>query len=150
MEYRIEEVHILKLQVKLTGKSENKNISDVISYSHDNDCGADIVLQEDVKIYPGSNKIPLGFTMKLPAGVAGFIFPRSSIMGLGLQFNLAPIDPDYSGIWHMIVYNTTSSIIHFKKGTRICQIVLMPYIQAQFVSSLDNIRSENGLGSSGR
>lgn len=137
----------MKIEIKLT--DDSLHIEDVVRYSHDNDAGADIIIQEDIILTKGTNKIPLGFSAVLPSGVAGFIFPRSSIMGLGLQFNLAPVDPDYSGVWHMILYNPNEEL-KIPKGTRLCQIVLMPIIQATFVKELSNKRSSGGIGSTGK
>ena len=137
----------MKLVINLTDKS--KKIEEVIKSSHDNDAGMDVILQEDIIVKHGMNQVPLGFSLVLPSGVAGFIYPRSSIMGLGLQFNLAPIDPDYSGIWNLVLYNPGEEIT-FAKGTRICQIVLLPFIQAELVSEMRNLRSSGGLGSTGK
>ena len=48
--------------------------------AHDNDAGADVFAPKDQTILPGQVcKLPLGFGLILPDGVAGYIFPRSSL-----------------------------------------------------------------------
>lgn len=124
-------------------------IEELLKYAHPHDAGADVFLQEDTVISHGKNLIPLGFRMVLPTGVMGLIFPRSSKMGDKVRFDMAPIDPGYSGVWNLVVNNTGEDII-VNKGERICQIVLLPYIQADFVTELTNLRGDGGLGSTGK
>lgn len=135
--------------MKLIMETINKDIkiSDILRRAHDNDAALDVVFQEDIVIKPGKNIISLGFKCILPPGIAAYIFPRSSIMGNGLQFNLAPIDPDYSGEYHAICYNASDHEIKYEKGDRICQIVFMPFYYIEPVDDLPNRRSDNGIGS---
>lgn len=125
------------------------NIDELLKYAHAHDAGADVYIQEDTVIENGKNRIPLGFKMVLPAGVMALIFPRSSKMGDDVRFDLAPIDPGYSGVWNLVV-NNMGEPITVSKGERICQIVLLPYIQGDFVKNLNNLRGDNGLGSTGK
>lgn len=127
---------------------KNTKIEDILKRAHDNDAGMDIILQNDIVIEPGKNKIPLGFKCVLPVGLAAYIFPRSSIMGDGIQFNLAPIDPDYSNEYNLICYNVGNRK-EYKKGTRICQLVVMPFVYIDPVDKYLNKRGDNGIGSTG-
>jgi len=136
------------MKMKVNIDNPNLRCSDLLSYAHDFDAGADIITQEDIIIKYGKNIITLGFSIELPQGCAGYIFPRSSVMGNNVSFNLAPIDPGYTGSWHLIAFNSGEDIFVEKK-TRICQIVIMPFIQAQFVDHYDNLRTDNGVGSTG-
>lgn len=121
-----------------------------LQYAHCYDAGADVHMFVDTVIMPGMNKIPLGFKMCLPPGYAGYMCLRSSIMGNGVICNMAPVDADYKGEWHLIVNNTTGKEICINKGERICQVVIMPVLQAEFVSDLPVRRGSNGVGSSGK
>ena len=48
--------------------------------AHYNDAGADVYCDKNYTVYPGDIlKIPLGFGLELPDGLAGFIFPRTSL-----------------------------------------------------------------------
>lgn len=121
-------------------------------YAHYGDAGADVFLPEDVVIEPGDNRIPLGFKAVLPDGVCALITPRSSWMGR-IQNAAVPVDPGYSGEWHFCFHNNTGRPIVCKKGDRICQIMLLPFIQAEWVAAEDyrnNSRGEGGLGSTGK
>ena len=121
-----------------------------LEYKHCYDAGADVYMYEDVVLKPGTNTIPLGFSMCLPPGYAGYMCLRSSIMGNGVVCNMAPVDSDYKGEWHLVVYNSTKEDIVIPKNNRICQVVIMPILQAEFVSELPERRGFNGLGSSGK
>lgn len=120
-----------------------------LSYAHDYDAGADVSIYEDIVIKHGKNIIPLGFKLIIPPGYAGFLYPRSSVMGSDIRYDSAPIDPDYSGEWNLVVYNSGEDFL-IKKDSRICQVVIHPVLHAEFVESLDNRRSNNGLGSTGK
>lgn len=137
----------MKLLVEPT--NNNVELDKLIAYAHPHDAGADVYMQEDIVLNTGKNIIPLGFKLVLPAGVMGLIFPRSSMMGESLRFDSAPIDPGYSGEWNLVIWNSGKPI-NINKHSRICQIVLVPYIQADFVSELTNLRGNGGLGSTGK
>lgn len=138
------------MKVRFTKLNDDVEIP---KYSHTNDVGADVIMYKDTKISHGENIIPLGFSCIVPAGCAAFLTLRSSWMGKGLISNFVPIDPDYCGEIHLIVYNVGNEFT-IKKGERICQLMVVSGIQqCEFVSVLDyvrNRRSENGLGSTGR
>lgn len=137
----------MKLKVEL--KDKTKKINEVLKKSYDTDAGFDIILQEDITIVPGENKVDLGFKLELPQDLAGYIFPRSSWMAKGINFSVAPIDPFYSGNYHLLMYNMKTEDIVIKKGSRICQLVLMPFISVELCDSDVKKRQSNGIGSSG-
>lgn len=117
--------------------------------AHTYDAGSDVPMYKDVNIVHGKNVIPLGFKVNIPPGYAGFLCPRSSVMGEGIMYNMVPIDTDYSGEVHMIFYNPNDEyIIH--KGDRICQLVILPVLVADFVEDDGPRRGSNGLGSTGK
>ena len=122
-------------------------------YSHTNDAGADIKAYKDILIKHGENIFPLGFSCIIPPGCAAFLTLRSSWMGKGLIANFVPIDPDYYGEVHAIIYNVGEEFtIH--KGDRIYQLMIMSGVQqCEFISEeeyLSGIRKSNGLGSTGK
>lgn len=122
------------------------------SYSHIGDAGADIYMYKDTVIAHGKNVIPLGFTCVLPDGYAGFLSLRSSWMAEGIICNMTPFDPSYSGEWNLIVYNTGDEFV-IPRGDRICQLLVMPIVQCQFISSNEynnNQRHSGGQGSTGK
>lgn len=123
-------------------------------YKHTNDAGADISLCKDMIIHPGENRIPLGFKIIVPPGHAAFLTPRSSLMGVGILSCYVPIDADYSGEVHYIVYNATDKDFNLKKGERICQLLIQSgIVQADFVTENEynsKKRGSNGIGSTGK
>lgn len=120
-----------------------------LRYQHAYDAGADYYMYKDILIEHGKNIIPLGFKMILPPGLAGYIYPRSSVMGDSIIHNTAPVDPDYSGEWHLIINNLGDPFV-VKKDARICQIVVQPYIQMEFLDDICDRRDSEGIGSTGK
>lgn len=121
-------------------------------YAHTNDAGADIMMYKDTEIKHGKNIIPLGFKCIVPPGCAAFLTPRSSHMG-DIVSNFVPIDPDYKGEWHLIVYNLGDDFV-IKRDERICQVVVLSGVQqCEFVTAHEYVkyqRGENGIGSTGK
>ena len=121
--------------------------------------GADLyaALDEAVTIAPGETKlIPTGFAFEIPVGYAGFVYARS---GLATKRGLAPankvgvIDSDYRGEVMTALHNHGSEAQTVEPGERIAQMVIAPYITADFILSdeLDDTeRGEGGFGSTGR
>ena len=100
-------------------------------------------------------KIPTGITMEIPEGYFGAIFARS---GLALKRGLRPcncvgvIDSDYRGEIIVALHNDTNVQQDVMNGERIAQIVILPYVQAEFVEAewlSDTERGSGGFGSTG-
>ena len=120
--------------------------------------GADLYacLDAPVTILPGQTvMIPLGYSMALPEGYAGLVFARS---GLAAKRDLAPankvgvIDSDYRGEFWVPLHNHGAQPQTVNHGERIAQMIVMPYLAAEFVQteSLDETeRGQNGFGSTG-
>lgn len=132
---------------------------EVIDYGYDklpvrayyNDAGADIhVCCESRLIYPNETmRIPLGFGLKIPDGMVGFIFPRSGLSVKGIICELPPIDSGYRGEIHAIVTNHSNETFVIHKGDRIGQLVILPVIIADFVPKVDENRENSAFGSTG-
>lgn len=120
--------------------------------AHYNDAGADVFVNQDYILKPGtSTKIPLGFGLELPDGLAAFVFPRSGLSSKGITCELPPIDSGYKGEIHAIVTNCSNWEYEVKAGDRIGQLVIVPFIAADFISSdLGEERGATGFGASGK
>lgn len=101
-------------------------------------------------------KINIGIAIELPTSTFGAVFARS---GLATKEGLRPancvgvIDSDYRGDIIVAVHNDTDEIKYIEGGNRIAQLVIMPYIQCDFieVTELSNTnRGDKGFGSSGK
>lgn len=111
---------------------------------------------EEVIIEPGEMvKVPTGISITPPPGYFGAIFARS---GLSTKQGLRPAncvgvcDEDYTGPYIVALYNDSDEPQHIPSGTRIAQLVFMPYKDIVFLE-VDELketdRGSNGFGSTG-
>ena len=127
-------------------------------YATAGSAGADLCacLDAPITITPGETKlIPIGIAMSVPEGYAALVFARS---GLATKRHLAPankvgvIDSDYRGEFFVPLHNHGKEPQTVEPGERIAQMILTPYLTAEFVSveSLDETeRATGGFGSTG-
>ncbi len=97
-----------------------------------------------------------GIAMQIPDGYVGLIYARS---GLATKRGLAPankvgvIDSDYRGEIMVALHNHSHATQSVENGERIAQMVIAPYLTAEFTQadSLDETeRGEGGFGSTGK
>ncbi len=110
----------------------------------------------DVTILPHETAmIPTGLAIELPVGYAGLIYARS---GLASKKGLAPankvgvVDCDYRGEVKVALHNHGSVPQTISDGERIAQLVIAPYLTAQFEEAEElssTVRGEGGFGSTG-
>lgn len=121
--------------------------------------GADLYacMGEDVSIKAGETKLfHTGIAMQIPDGLVGLIYARSGIAtkrGLAPANKVGVIDSDYRGEIMVSIYNHSSETQTIADGERIAQIVLTPYITAEFTlsDSLNSTdRGSGGFGSTGK
>ncbi len=127
-------------------------------YGTEFSAGADLCacLDAPVTLQPGETKlISIGIAMEIPAGYAGLVFARS---GLASKRHLAPankvgvIDPDYRGEFFVPLHNHGPLPQTVEPGERIAQMILTPFLTAQFVEAetlSDTVRGAGGFGSTG-
>ena len=99
--------------------------------------------------------IKTGIAMEIPEGLVGLVYARS---GMACKKGLAPankvgvIDSDYRGELMVALHNHSQSPVTVEPGDRIAQLVLTPYITAEFVEAeelSDTVRGDGGFGSTG-
>ena len=122
--------------------------------AHYNDAGADVYVcfknKSEVTLHPHQTmKIPLGFGLEIPDGMAGFVFPRSGLSSKGITCELPPIDSGYRGEIHAIVTNCSEGTVSIRNGDRIGRLVILPIIVPKFVSDFNEVRGDHGFGSTG-
>lgn len=129
------------------------------TYGSEFAAGADLyaAIDEAITIAPGETKfIPTGIALEIPAGYAGFVHARS---GLASKRGLAPankvgvIDSDYRGEVMTALHNHGNEPQTVEVGERIAQMVIAPFVTANFILSEeleDTVRGEGGFGSTGR
>ena len=143
--------------MKINIKKLNDNAI-VPTYGSEFAAGADLYacIDESITIAPGQTKlIKTGIAIELPIGYAAFIYARS---GLASKRGLAPankvgvVDCDYRGEVMVALHNHSTIEQAIEKGERIAQMVIAPYITAEFsvVDELsDTARGAGGFGSTG-
>ena len=109
-----------------------------------------------VTIAPGQTVlIRTGLALAIPKGYVGLVYARS---GLATKEGLAPankvgvIDADYRGELMVSLYNHSKANRVVEDGERIAQLVITPYLTAQFTPAeeLDGTRrGAGGFGSTG-
>ena len=129
------------------------------AYATDGAAGMDVLaaVAEDLVLLPGDRQaVPTGLMMAVPAGHEMQVRARS---GLALKEGLAvlnapgTIDSDYRGEVKIILANLGDRSFTITRGMRIAQLVLAPYVRAEWaeVADLDaTARGEGGFGSTGR
>ncbi len=121
--------------------------------------GADLyaLLDEELTLAAGETVlVHTGLAVEIPAGYVGLICARS---GLATKRGLAPankvgvIDSDYRGELMVALHNHSAISQTLEPGERIAQLLLMPYLTAEFTEAdtlSDTARGEGGFGSTGR
>ena len=111
---------------------------------------------EPIKINPNETVlIHTGIAMQIPNGYAGMIFARSGIAtkrGLAPANKVGVIDSDYRGEIMVSIHNHSENVQEIAPGERIAQLVIMPYVTADFVQSEsleETERAAGGFGSTG-
>jgi len=132
---------------------------DLPFYATTHAAGADLraAIDQDLIIAPGEKAlIPTGFAMALPDNFEAQVRPRS---GLALKHAITvlntpgTIDADYRGEVGVILINHSDAPFHIQRGDRIAQMIIAPFVQADFqaVSELSETeRGAGGFGSSGK
>ena len=129
------------------------------TYGTDFSAGADLYNLEgcDVKIAPGETvMIHLGIAVEIPTGYMGLVFARS---GLASKRGLAPankvgvVDSDYRGECMVALHNHSDAEAVVEGGERVAQLVIVPYLKADFTECdelSETKRGEGGFGSTGK
>lgn len=101
-------------------------------------------------------KIGTGLAFEIPEGYFGAIFARS---GLAAKQGLRPAncvgvaDSDYRGEYIVALHNDSDTEKIVRKGDRIAQLVILPYLSAEFLPAdelCDTERGSGGFGSTGK
>jgi len=136
-----------------------RNEAVVPTYGSEFSAGADLYAceTEDITIAPGETRlIHTGLSFEIPEGFGGFIYARSS---LGTKRGLAPankvgvIDADYRGEVMVSLHNHSMEAQTVSPGERVAQLVIAPFLKAEFTVAeelSDTVRGVGGFGSTGK
>jgi len=117
------------------------------------DAGFDIYADESVVIWVGGQAvISTGIACEIPTGWVGQIWSRSGMaVKHMIDVHAGIIDSNYRGEIKACLINHGDRRVEIKKGDRIAQMVVTPFLgESEEVSELsDSNRNKNGFGSSG-
>ena len=120
--------------------------------------GADLraCMDAPITIDPGQTAmVPTGLAMEIPIGYAGLVYARS---GLAAKRGLAPankvgvVDADYRGELMVALHNHSAQPQTIEPGERIAQLVITPFLTAQYEEAQtlsETVRGTGGFGSTG-
>ena len=114
-------------------------------------------LDSPVTLQPLERKlIPTGLYIALPEGCEAQIRPRSGLAlkhGISLLNTPGTIDADYRGEIRIALHNHSKYEQSIEPGERVAQLVIAPYLAAEFEECeelSDTCRGEGGFGSTGK
>lgn len=117
----------------------------------------DCVARESAVIEPKTLAyIPLNVAIKPPPGHLVLLAPRSSLhkRGLMLPNSVGVFDEDFSGNedeYKAAVYNFTDAAVAIERGERIVQLLVLPYVKAEWEEVDDMGKpTRGGFGSTGK
>ena len=93
-----------------------------------------------------------GISVAIPEGYFGAVFARS---GLAAKQGLRPAncvgvcDSDYRGEYTVALYNDSDEVRTVRDGDRIAQLVVLPYMGAEFEEAAELPETERGAGGFG-
>ena len=122
------------------------------------DAGLDLYAVEAARLAPGERaSVGTGVAVEIPPGHAGLVLPRSGLAARhGIALVNAPglIDSGYRGELRVLLLNTDRDAeFAIEPGDRIAQLLIVPFVAAMPIASVElaaSERGEGGFGSSGR
>mgnify|MGYP003311434124 CR=1 FL=1 len=141
------------MKVRIKKLNENAIIP---TYGSSSAAGADLYACEGKEITVNAGETLLvhtGIALEIPEGYAGFIYARSGIAtkrGLAPANKVGVVDSDYRGEVMVALHNHSNIDQTIADGERIAQMVIAPYLRADFELSDeldDTSRGAGGFGS---
>lgn len=142
----------MKYNVKIKKISKNAFVP---TYGSEFSAGADLYACLDSPLKIGSGEtafVHTGISLEIPQGFAGLVFARS---GLSCKKDLAPankvgvVDSDYRGEIMVALHNHGKETRTVEHGERVAQLLIMPYVTADFIESDELSSTERGAGGFG-
>ena len=122
---------------------------------HPTDAGIDFFSLKNEMLNPGERKLlSTGVRLQIPEGHVLFLKDKSGLAAKnGIHIMAGVIDEDYRGEIKVLVINHSIGRYDFKKGSKICQGVLLPVSVPEVEETRDipteTSRGEKGFGSTG-
>lgn len=117
------------------------------------DAGSDLYAAHDLDLQQfGFGRVDLGIAVEIPQGYYGDLRGRSGNTIHGRFVMSGVIDSGYRGSISAVVFNVSRDTMRIKRGDRVAQLVITPYLTVEWEAShelSDSERGSNGFGSSG-
>lgn len=133
----------------------NKSTHPLPAYQTEGASGMDLMafLSESIVLHPGERKlIPTGIFMELPSGTEAQIRPRSGLAfkhGITVLNSPGTIDCDYRGEIKVLLINLGNEPFEIQSGERIAQMIIQPYLRAEWETTNTLETSGRGVGGYG-
>lgn len=115
------------------------------------DAGVDIILDKSIVFEPFQvTVVDLNVQLEVESENLALIVPRSSAAKQGLFIATCPVDPDYSGNVHAIVFNATKNRVKYAKGESFCQYIVVPFVMQKANCRKEGTRTTSKFGETGR
>lgn len=143
------------MKVKVVNKSKHV----LPEYKTKLSAGMDLCanLEEPIMLKPLERKlVSTGLFIELPEGYEAQIRPRSGLAwkeGITVLNSPGTIDADYRGEIKVILVNLSHEMVQVNDGDRICQMVVHPVEQVEWVdvdALTETERGEGGFGHTGK
>jgi dUTP pyrophosphatase len=137
----------------------NKSSNELPAYATAGAAGLDIRanLTESIVLKPFERRlIPTGLFLEIPDGFEVQVRPRSGLAfkhGITVLNSPGTIDADYRGEVGVLLINLSQEDFEITHGERVAQIVVAPYVQANWIASeslSETDRGDGGFGSTGK
>jgi len=125
------------------------------NYAHPGDAGLDLYSLEDYELKPGERKVfDLGFALEFPSEFVAIVKDRGSLPRNGGLHTMGGVfDSGYRGEYNVILINLSDQPYQIKKGNKIAQLIILPFVVAELEETeelSDSSRGQGRFGSSGR
>jgi dUTP pyrophosphatase len=144
-----------KVELKILDRRIGKEFP-LPRYATHGSAGMDLYacLDEHLHIEPGqTHLVPTGIAIHIgDSGLAAVLLPRSGLghkHGIVLGNLVGLIDSDYQGQIFVSVWNRSQAPFTIEPGDRICQMVFVPVVQAEFEVVDEFETSHRGAGGFG-
>ncbi len=143
-------------QVRVKKLVENATLP---TYGSSFAAGADLYACNEAPVIIPAGKtvmIHTGLSMEIPEGYAGLVYARSGIAckrGLAPANKVGVIDADYRGEIMVALHNHSETDQTVEAGERVAQLVIAPFLTAEFTEAEeleDTARGAGGFGSTGK
>lgn len=140
----------------MIGRKMNVRLSDgaeLPRYAHEGDAGLDLRITHDVTLKPGERAtVGTGLAVEVPQGCVGLVFPRSGLAskhGITLSNSVGVIDSGYRGEIGATLLNQSDETATLDAGTRVCQLIVMPFVPCELVPCEELTETERGAAGFG-